>query len=189
LQLFTGGLRPPLSFNVRVLNPQSLVAAMSLARQLELREQYTTAPPRPAGRDLLPVPAPRLALPAPPAPKADTSTITVEGRPVKRLTQAEQEERRCLGLCYNCDEKFGRGHNRVCKRLFLLDCAMEEDIDEAVAGVELAQTEESLAFSLHAIAGVRATDTMQIDINLAGHPFIALLDSGSTHNFIFESAA
>jgi hypothetical protein len=58
---------------------------MSLARQLELREQYTAVPPRPAGCDL-PVPAPCLALPAPPALKADTSTVTVEGRPVKRLT-------------------------------------------------------------------------------------------------------
>jgi hypothetical protein len=113
----------------------------------------------------------------------------VEGRPVKRLTQAEQDECRRLGLCYSCDEKFGRGHNRVCKWLFLLNCTVEEDIDEAAAGVELAQTEESLAFSQHAIAGVRATDTMQIDVNLAGHPFIALLDSGSTHNFISESAA
>jgi hypothetical protein len=45
------------------------------------------------------------------------------------------------------------------------------------------------AFSLHAIAGIRATDTMQIDVNLTGHAFIVLLDSRSTHNFISESAA
>jgi hypothetical protein len=66
---------------------------------------------------------------------------------------------------------------------------VEDDIDEAAAGAELAQTEESPAFSLHAIAGVRFTGTMQIDVNLADNAFIALLDSGSTHNFISESAA
>jgi len=38
VQLFTGGLLPPLSLDVQVHNPQSLAAAMSLARQLELRE-------------------------------------------------------------------------------------------------------------------------------------------------------
>jgi hypothetical protein len=92
--------------------------------------------------------------------KADTSTVTVEGRPVKRLTQAEQEERRRLSLCYNYDEKFGRGHNRVCKRLFLLDSAVEDDVDEAGAEDELAQPEESPAFSLHAIVGIRFTNTM-----------------------------
>jgi hypothetical protein len=121
--------------------------------------------------------------------KADTSTVTMEGRPVKRLTQAEQEEHCRLGLCYNCDEKFGRGHNRICKRLFLLDSAVEDDVDEAGAGDELAQLEESPAFSLHAIAGVCFIDTMQVAVHLAGSPFIALLDSESTHNFISESAA
>jgi hypothetical protein len=54
VQLFTGGLRPPLSLDVQVHNLQSLAAAMSLARQLELREQYTPTPPKGAPRGLLP---------------------------------------------------------------------------------------------------------------------------------------
>ena len=36
------GLQPPLSLDVEVHNPQSLIIAMSLARKLELREQYYT---------------------------------------------------------------------------------------------------------------------------------------------------
>jgi len=103
---------------------------MSLARKLALRDQYTAPPSRAPSRVPLSATSARLPLPAPPttlAPAAASTTITVEGRPVKRLTQAEQEERRWLGLCYNCDEKFGRGHNRVCKRLFLLEGAVEED--------------------------------------------------------------
>ena len=39
VQLFTGGLQPPLSLDVEVHNPQSLAVAMSLAYKLELREQ------------------------------------------------------------------------------------------------------------------------------------------------------
>ena len=38
VQLFTGGLMPPLSLDVRIQNPQTLDAAMSLARQFELCE-------------------------------------------------------------------------------------------------------------------------------------------------------
>ena len=38
VQLFTGGLMLPLSLDVRIQNPQTLDAAMSLARQFELRE-------------------------------------------------------------------------------------------------------------------------------------------------------
>jgi hypothetical protein len=38
VQLFTGVLLPPLSHAVRIHNPSTLVAAMSLARQVELME-------------------------------------------------------------------------------------------------------------------------------------------------------
>jgi len=38
VQLFTGGLLAPLSLAVQIQNPQSLAAAMSLARQMELME-------------------------------------------------------------------------------------------------------------------------------------------------------
>jgi hypothetical protein len=40
VQAFTAGLQPPLSLDVEMHNPQSLVIAMSMARKLELREQY-----------------------------------------------------------------------------------------------------------------------------------------------------
>jgi hypothetical protein len=186
VQLFVGGLQPPLSIDVRIQNPQTLAVAMSLARQFELREQFVAPAARAPGRPLLPAPAARLALPAPPGAKpAAPGTITVEGRTIKRLSQAEQEERRRLGLCYNCDDKFTRGHNRICKRLFLLE-GLEEEEDEAV---EDAGTEETPVFSLQALAGVALTNMMQLQITLGATSLVAMLDSGSTHNFISEAAA
>jgi hypothetical protein len=81
VQLFIGGLLPPLSHAVRILNPQSLAAAMSLARQVELMEQDRQPPPTSKGgqRALLPPPAPRAALPAPSAPRG-TSGSTKQQR-------------------------------------------------------------------------------------------------------------
>ena len=60
VQLFTGGLLPPLTHDVRIHNPTSLAAAMSLARQVELMEanRLATPPPRAPARGLLPAPAP-----------------------------------------------------------------------------------------------------------------------------------
>ena len=43
VQLFTGGLLPPLSHAVRIHNPTTLAAAMSLARQVELLELERSA--------------------------------------------------------------------------------------------------------------------------------------------------
>jgi len=78
---------------------------MSLARQMELREQYTAAAApqgRHAPRAPLPAQAQRLAVTAGPAAKLATpATVNVEGRQIKRLSATEQEERRRLGLCYN----------------------------------------------------------------------------------------
>jgi hypothetical protein len=183
VQLFTGGLLPPLSLDVQVHNPQSLAAAMSLARQLELREQYTlttasaATAPKGAGRGLLSAPPQRLALPAPPGPgtKPAAPTATVEGRPVKRLTQAEQEERRRLGLCFNCDEKYSRGHNKFCKRLFLLDSILDDDADEAAGEDE--PVPEAPVFSLHAVAGVPSGNTLLLRVTLGVASLIALVDT------------
>jgi hypothetical protein len=67
-------------------------------------------------------------------------------------------ERRRLGLCFNCDEKFTRGHNRFCRRLFFVDGV---EIDDA--GDEAAEPEAATGapyFSLQAVAGVPLAGTM-----------------------------
>jgi hypothetical protein len=42
----------------------------------------------------------------------------------------------------------------------------------------------SVTISLAANAGIHTEDTMQLYITMGNEQFIALLDSGSTHNFI-----
>ena len=58
-----------------------------------------------------------------------TGSVPVgEGRVLRRLTTVEMAERREKGLCFNCDEKFSRGHR--CQRLYYLevvDDAEKED--------------------------------------------------------------
>jgi len=164
---------------------------MSLARKLEFRDQCAeaTAPTPRAGREhqkgIIPAPPPRLALPAPTATaSAAPPTATVEGRPVKRLSQAEMEERCRLVLCFNCNEKFGWGHNRVCQCIFLLDQAAAEDDDDS-------ETEDAMPvepqISLHAIAGVRSSDTMQMHVTMGGASLFALIDSGSVTSRLLEA--
>ncbi|XP_039815204.1 uncharacterized protein LOC120678111 [Panicum virgatum] len=177
VQLFTGGLMPPLSLDVRIQNPQTLDAAMIHRAGAQGRDQTCLAGASPASCTA--------ALPVPPGPKP---ALPVEGRPIKRLTQAEQEERRRLRLCYNYDEKFTRGHNHVCKWLFLLEGVEEEDDAALPERAEAADQEEAPMFSLQALAGVAFTDTMQIMVGLDAASLVALLDSGSTQNFISEAA-
>jgi hypothetical protein len=52
------------------------------------------------------------------------------------LTPDEMAERRRLGLCFNCNEKYTRGHNRFCRRIFFLDGVEIEDAVEATGDTE-----------------------------------------------------
>jgi len=55
---------------------------------------------------------------------APPGTVTMAGRTVRRLSPSELDECRRNGLCFNCD-KYVRGHNRVCARLFILEIASD----------------------------------------------------------------
>jgi len=200
VQLFTGGLLPPISNQVRLHNPQTLAVAMSLAREVEVMEQerLAAAPAVQPGRGGTrvqqgPGPLP-LALPAPPvrpalpAPAIGAAPARPAGQPIKRLSTEEQAERRRLGLCYNCDEKYTRGHNRVCRRIFFVDGVTITEEEEAAAAVANPDAEAPV-FSLQAVAGVPVCDTMQVPVDVGAVSLVALLDTGSTHNFIGEEAA
>jgi hypothetical protein len=123
----------------------------------------------------------RLARPPrvlPPAPGVATADSLSRGGPVfKKLTSTEMEDGRSKRLCFNYDEKYVRGHRY--KRLFYIESADEDDEDEG----------DNLQISLLAITGVRTSDTMQLMVHVGKRELVALLDSGSTHNFINEELA
>ncbi|WVZ95671.1 hypothetical protein U9M48_041405 [Paspalum notatum var. saurae] len=93
-------------------NPLTLEVAMSLARGFEQRELAALALRQSRSRrGLLPTPTAPLAALPPAASRVESSTASatrntmVGGRTVKRLSPDEMDERRRLGLCFNCDEK------------------------------------------------------------------------------------
>jgi hypothetical protein len=134
------------------------------------------------------------ATPAPPAaPPTGTTTSgdsTIPTRPFRRLSPAEQQERRRQGLCFNCDEPYVRGH--VCQRLFYLE--VDDFLDEAAGEGVVDPLEEpaapditganALVVSLHALAGIRTDKTMPLPVTINGERLLALMDTGSTHNFL-----
>ena len=48
-------------------------------------------------------------------------TPTPKTTPIKHLSETEMRAHREKGLCYNCDEKWSRGHRCVQQKLYLLD--------------------------------------------------------------------
>ncbi|KAK1644564.1 hypothetical protein QYE76_062369 [Lolium multiflorum] len=111
-------------------------------------------------------------------------------RTFRRLTPAEQLERRRLGLCFNCDDPYTPGH--VCPRLFYLETVDVEEGDPTTGTVAAASetagptdaAATAFVVSLHALAGIRHERTMLLPVTIQGAPLVALLDTGSTHNFL-----
>ena len=106
----------------------------------------------------------------------------VAGRTVRSLTQPEIDEHRHLSLCFNCDKRYVRGHNRSCKKLFLLDVDYDDanDTDDT----------EDLKVSMLAVTGIHQNTertpgaALQLRVHIGSATLRALVDSGSSHNFI-----
>jgi len=178
---------------------------MSLACAYERREQIMASPSRSGCSRTVPSrglhPSPYLPTTAamtstshssssatPPMPPTTTptpGTVTVAGRTGCRLSPSELEERHRNGQYFNCDDKYVRGHNRVCARLFVMQVTSRDEEDD----VAKHDDDQQPHISLHAIAGVCTRDTMRVCVQLGQITVTAILDSGSTHNFVSESAA
>jgi hypothetical protein len=113
-----------------------------------------------------------------PVPPAGATQLGMDRQHGRCLSREEQEERRRLGLCFNCNEKYFRGHNRTCRRIFYVEGV---ELDVADAAPEAANpAADAPIFSLHVVAGVRACGTMHIRVKVGAATLIALLDTSST---------
>ena len=158
---------------------------MHYARAYERRAQALQPPPPSRGARPPARPSPTAA----PSPRPSPTAPAATPRTFRRLTPAEQLERRRLGLCFNCDEPYAPGH--VCPRLFYLETVDEGDAD-TVTDTSTETTLDSTpatacVVSLHALAGIRNEQTMLLPVTIHGEQLVALLDTGSTHNFLPET--
>jgi hypothetical protein len=68
-----------------------------------------------------------------------------------RVTPPKMDERREKGLCFNCDNKYNKGHKCSEKELFYIGCEEEEDQElEPSQDLELKDTTPTIA--CHALA-------------------------------------
>ncbi|XP_057452390.1 uncharacterized protein LOC130744215 [Lotus japonicus] len=190
LNCFISGLREDIKNDLKPLRPYSVSDAIGLAKMLE--EKVASAKPlssrfsRPATGHNTFTPGARLqSQPLPGATstvKANPPLLSSPSLPIKRLTGAQMQERRALGLCYNCDEKFVVGH-RCQPRLFLLMCDDTEDDDLLSEDLAADPTPPTfLHLSAHAFQGLPNPKTLTFQGAVLGHTVSVLVDTGSTHN-------
>ena len=114
---FESGLRSDIHREVRVHRLTTLLQAVNLAKMIEDKLNDTSRrsfQPRP----FLPTIKPSSALlpSQPPLPPSVKPVILI-----RWLTTTQMMEQREKGICYNCDEKFHRGHRCKGKMFALLE--------------------------------------------------------------------
>ncbi|RVW65002.1 Retrovirus-related Pol polyprotein from transposon 297 [Vitis vinifera] len=185
--MFMGGLKPEVADGIRMFKPQSVKEAISLAKmrddQLARQRRFTQPSALQAS-----VPVSNLN-----PPKGSTQVA------IKRLSWDEMQKRRAQGLCFNCNERFTPGHKCQAPQLMLLEgCIQEDETPEEMGGVnttrEISEIEEDgngkePEITLHALTRWIVPRTMRIKAIIGAHEVVALIDSGSTHNFISDRVA
>ena len=229
LSCFISGLTPKIRREVQAHQPATLIQAAGLARLQEEKfsDMRLSTRPRPSHSPYPPRPTPSLSSsqpsptllpplstppPSPPFrnPNSPISTalpplLPPPNRPTpttwKRLSPEEIASRRERGLCFNCEEKFHRGH-RCASRIFLL---ISDEDDPAIPNVPTFDPSNPLThdpiptqppnppdsptsypaqISLNSLAGHVAPETIRLVGAISGHPLLILVDGGSTHNFV-----
>ena len=146
MKLFLGGLRDHIKYEVRLFQPQSLSQAVVMARQVE--EKFL-ASKRQGNINF-----------------SERRSLTHSLPQPTRLTPQQIEEKRAKGLCYNCDNKYSRGHKCGEKKLFYIEGPNEEEEEEPVLEGDKDLDEESHdsqpIISCHALSGFSAPQTLKV---------------------------
>jgi hypothetical protein len=183
IQLFITGLGDPLCTDVALQQPSTLDDAMIFARVYKQRNtSHDIAQPSPTrnySRQVVKAATPTLTLPSP-GVTGDTIPTTV-----LHLTPIEIAQQRKDIKCFHCNNLFVQGQKKQYKQLFVIEVPVEEGDDEQPPDGN------GPTISLHALTGIqpRSGRTMQIYVFINDTKLQALLDSGSTHNFVDSEAA
>jgi len=78
-----------------------------------------------------------------------------------RLTPQQMDEIIAKGLCFNCDNKYIKGHKCSEKKLFYIDCE-EEKNQELEPSQDLDLEDIAPIISCHALVGISTPKTLKI---------------------------
>ena len=101
----------------------------------------------------------------------------------QRLTPQQLEERREKGVCFNCDNKYSKGHTCGEKKLFYIECEEEEQKEQELPqGDELEMITPTIP--CHALDGINIPQNLKGEGYIKNKKVMVLIVSGITHNFI-----
>ncbi|XP_058734067.1 uncharacterized protein LOC131605768 [Vicia villosa] len=199
LNCFISGLQQDIQNELAIHKPTSISNAIGLAKLIESKikdskqkftKPFSTSFQKPIAANIG-TPTPKNQFPtAQPTPTFQKSLNPQQPKfPIRKLTQAQLQERRAQGLCFNCDEKFITGHKCTTNRFFLLlaeDEGLESEESNPSDSISHEQDLNDTYFQLstQALTGQFSPQTLKFQGFIQGLPVMVLIDTGSTHNIM-----
>ncbi|CAJ2638860.1 unnamed protein product [Trifolium pratense] len=208
LNCFISGLNPEIRCELAIHRPTVIYQAIGLAKLIESKikdskpkfnKPFSThgttynnkahTPPK-----LQPNLPPHISqIHAVAAQNTSPNTTPTSKLPIRRIINAQKDERRAQGLCFHCDEKFVPGHKCKTPR-FLLLVVDDEYVDIMEPGEEpaaeaepktIVETNETFfQLSTQALTGQISPQSLKFQGHLNGLVVTVLVDTGSTHNIL-----
>ncbi|PWA58030.1 hypothetical protein CTI12_AA406450 [Artemisia annua] len=196
ISFYISGLKLYLQRELLVSKPTTLGDAFSLSRVTEARfddQGMASGIPKVTSSTgggsqysrVTPVSKPPLLSAPPKSTVTPNATVNTDAKPlaIKWISPDERQERLSKGLCFNCDNRWTRGHK--CPGKFLL--LMKDDVDDTGEDlfVKADEAVESGDLScLNSLIGHGSPRSLQLWGKIGTTGVHLLIDNGSTHNFI-----
>ncbi|CAL9217878.1 unnamed protein product [Arabidopsis halleri] len=176
---YVGGLNPTIADSVRMFRPKTLKEVLNLARLKD--EQMQRQKKKFSNHSLYK--AASTALTNRFSSFKESEPKPTETRAPRRLSWDELKKKISLGLCFSCDEKFIPGHKCKQPQLFIMEGENDEEEEETSREND---EDDNPEISVYALTGWNAPQIIRLLTRIGKHELTALVDSGSTHNFVSE---
>ncbi|KAJ9544173.1 hypothetical protein OSB04_023880 [Centaurea solstitialis] len=197
LSQFVNGLEGMIRAELRLLSPTTLEEAMEVALKVEaknvvLRKERITGGTRKTGTTYSGDKTSAESSLSVNGPTPVTTAGGKAGSGFRRLTDHEVQQKRALGLCYRCDEKYGPGHRCKKKEMSVLLVQAEEQEGEitreegekTLDTATVFEMDKEVEIHLNSVVGLTNPKTMKLEGVINEQRVVILIDSGATHNFI-----
>jgi hypothetical protein len=172
IDVFIGNLRDNTQHEVRLWEPKSLENAFRVERNVESKNMAMTS-----------------RRTTPNIYRENNVPYSKTPQPTRFIPQ-RLKERKEKGLCFNCDNKYNKGHKCGEDKLFYIYCEEEEEHEQEHEpsqdeNIDVISYEElTPTISCNALDRISTPQTLKIEGYIKKKKVIVLIDYGSTHNFI-----